>query len=459
VECRTPKAGTLPVMTTTPPQALLAYLQSIPQSLQSPIFPQLLKAAPNVQNAQQADVLHALLGAAGSFGSDIPTQPLTFPADHALHINMGTEWYWFSANLEVDGSEGLDKIGVLVLMTRNRAVSNALQPYDWGELDAQVVDTCANVTVATREACFIARRTPNTQWPAMGGSIEISAPGQPFVFACGPDSFRGGAGVLPLAIQVNDGTNLTIDLQVTSDLPVESAFFLQGKDGLTTGDRPGLYYSWPQLSVQGTVSAGGKSYSVHGKGWIDHQLMMTATNAPAPAPLPPPSAGFAPIAPCSGWSWCQFNLDNGDAITVAAFQAGTLRTEVLVPYGFYVRAEPGGWAAIPLLGSLAVDRFVPGIFGVLNPSAWTYQLTDWAGGSLVDVEVLPVPWYPDGSFASSNLSVYGETAVSVAMINHAPLNAQAGPGIAVTGAGYCESVGYEPLETYWKRGLAFLGES
>ena len=444
-------------MTITPSQALGAYLDSIPDYLRSPIFPELEEAAKQLQNAEQADVLQALLGAAGSYGCDLPTLPLSFPADHALHMRMGSEWYWLGANLEVDGSGGLDKIGVLVLMTRNRSVSNGVQAsFGWNELQAQIVDTSANITVATRDACFMARRTLNTQWPAMGGNVEISAPGESFVFACGTDSFRGGVDVLPLAIQIHDGPNLTIDLKATSDLAAQSAFFLQGLNGLTAEPRPGLYYSWPQVSIQGTVSAGGKSYSVHGKGWIDHQLMMGNTNPPPP-PVPPPSRGFAPVTPCDGWSWCEFNLDNGDAITVAGFQAGILRTDVPVPYGFYVRATPGGWQAIPLQGTLALDRFVPGIYGVLTPSAWTYQLVDaQTGGSLVDVEVLPVPWYPDGSFASSNLSVYGETAVSVAMIDHAPLNAQTGPGTVATGSGYCESVGYEPTDSYVRRALASL---
>ena len=251
---------------------------------------------------------------------------------------------------------------------------------------------------------------------------------------------------------------MTVDLTMTSALPVGAAFFLQGVQGITPEPRPGLYYSWPQLSVQGSVSVGGKTYAVQGTGWIDHQLMMDDTSALAP-PAPPPSPGYVPIPACNGWSWCQFNLSNGDAFTVAAFQIGTLRDDLLVPYGFYVARAGDQWLPIPLIGSLNLDRFIPGLEGVLIPSAWRYEATDWKGGRLVDIGLMPVPWYPDGSFATGNLAIQGETPVDVALVNYAPVNAETGSGQALTGSGYCESVGYEPVENYAERCLAYLNGS
>ena len=44
----------------------------------------------------------------------------------------------------------------------------------------------------------------------------------------------------------------------------------------------------------------------------------------------------------------------------------------------------------------------------------------------------------------------------VALVNAAGINAQNGSGTALTGSGYCESVGYEPLQSYVKRALAYL---
>jgi hypothetical protein len=69
-----------------------------------------------------------------------------------------------------------------------------------------------------------------------------------------------------------------------------------------------------------------------------------------------------------------------------------------------------------------------------------------------------VPWYPDGSFQTGDLGVPGETPVSVALVQRAPQNAQTGAGLALTGTGYCECVGYEPPGRYAERALLYLEE-
>ena len=308
--------------TMTPAAALTAYLNSIPQYLQSPLWPQLLAAAGQVRGATDAAIILQLMGAAASYGMNVPTS-VQFPRDHELHLDSGAEWYWLSCNLEVEGSNGLDRVAVLAAITRSRAVSLSVQQQaGWSDVECQVVDSVAIVTVATRNDSFIVRRSTNTQWPAMGGSATFG--NQPFMLGCGADSYTGFMNVLPLVVQIDDGSNMTIDLEMNSDLPPENAFFLQGVGGLTPMPAPGRYYSWPQLSVKGSVAVGGKTYAVKGSGWLDHQLMMHSTTAPV-AP-PPPQPGWVPVQHCAGWSWCEFNLDNGDALTAAGFQIGTIKT-------------------------------------------------------------------------------------------------------------------------------------
>jgi predicted secreted hydrolase len=151
-------------------EALVAYINSIPDYLRSGIYSELLEAASKVKTAESAAVILLLLGEGSSYGSEIPSAPIKFLQDHSLHLKSGTEWYWISCNLEVEGSDGLDKIGVPVVITRNRAVSLDVQKaVGWTDEEAQVVDTAATVTVATRKDSFIARRRPNVQWSAVGG--------------------------------------------------------------------------------------------------------------------------------------------------------------------------------------------------------------------------------------------------------------------------------------------------
>jgi len=330
----------------------------------------------------------------------------------------------------------------------------------WTDDEVQIVNSVATVTVATRTDSLIVRRSPNTQWPAMGGVVEFG--GNPFVYRCGPDVLSGSQDVLPLGVHIDDGTNMKVDLTVTSDLKAENAFFLQGTDGITGDPNPGFYYSWPQLTVKGSVSAGGKTYSVSGKGWLDHELSMASTakpQAPQP-PLPaPPQLGWKPLQTFVGWSFCAFNFDNGDAMAVSAFQNGPLRDRLVVPMGKYVRlaADGSGWERFDLAGTLELDSFIPCLENVMMPTDWTYRLTDQStGGKFVDLTILPVPWYPDGSFFVGNFEIEGETAVSLAVTDRAPLNTSSGRGKAFTGVGYCESVGYQPVETYVALALAYL---
>ncbi|HYE47148.1 MAG TPA: lipocalin-like domain-containing protein, partial [Caulobacter sp.] len=359
----------------------------------------------------------------------------------------------------VDGAPAGDQIHVLAVMARNRAVTPAVeQQCGWTPAQSQVVDSTATVTVSAGGVSKIVRRTPNVQWAALGGQTVFQS--EPFLYQCGPDSFAGpndaSRSPVPMTVVIEDGDNLNIQLTMTSPFAGENGLFLQGEKGLTPAPKLGVYYSWPQLAVTGTVVVEEATYPVSGTGWIDHQLMMYAPPAEAARPAAP-TAGWAPMQAFDGWSWCQFNLANGDAFTGAAFQTGGLKTDAFFEYGLYVSRTPTGFATTPLVGSLALDRFVPGLENVLLPTAWRYDVTDWGGGLAFDLTVAPGPVYPDGSFATGNLKVEGETPVTVTLLDRGPNNRQEGPCTVTTGQGYCESVSYEPPQQYVQRGLAFLG--
>lgn len=438
--------------TMTASEGLIASLQGIPPDMRPEFFPELLDAAGRMTTAQQAAVIHRLLGSASSYGSEVPQGPVQFPRDHELHLKAGLEWYWVGCNLEVAGTSGQDRIGVLAVMSRDRAVSNAVQEQaGWSDAQAQVVDSSATITVATRADGFIARRRPNVQWAMLGGITRFDT-GQ-FRYQAGPDSMQGSQKVLPLAVSINDGPDFTIDITLSSDLRPDKAFFLQGVDGITPPPSPGIYYSWPQLSASGTVTVRGQRYDVSGTGWIDHQLLMTSAGT---LPAPPRPPGWAPPADqFNGWSWCQFNLGNGDAFTASAFQLGPLRTKLPIPSGYYVRRQAGTWNPVPVVGSLDLDCFTPALGGFLQPTAWSYSASDLAR-QMVDLALVATPWYPDGSFCSGYLVTPCETPVNVALADRARVALATGPGIALTGTGYCESIGYEPEQRYLDRALAFL---
>jgi hypothetical protein len=433
-------------------EALVRFLDSIPDEQRPEHFEQLRAAAANVTEARQAGVISALLGPAVSFGSDTPQAKLIFPRDHLLHLNMGTEWYWLSFNVTVEGTDGCDRISGFATVKRVRSVSPDVQRQaGWTDVEAQIGATTATLTFATREHCEIVRRRPNIQWAALGGDVEFGE----FLFRNGPDFLKGSANVLPLVVHIDDAPNMIVDVTMSSPLPEGSAFFEQADKYKSAGAGAGFYYSWPQLTVEGSITVDTRTYKVHGSGWICHQMMMLLPPDPAARGVTS-TPNYAPTASVNGWSWCQFNLENGDAFTAVAVQSGTLRDTLLVPYGWYVRRNGDEWLQTYLTGFVHLDRFVPGLEGVLLPSAWRYTTTDLTGGRQIDAELLAVPWYPDGSFSDFDLQVQGETAVDVALTDYGRINTQTGSGRLLTGSGYCESVSYEPEERYVERALAYL---
>jgi len=78
-------------MTMTASEGLVAFLESLLDSMRPAYFDDLMTAASSMSDARHAGVLFTLLAGAGAYGSDTPSGKLQFPADHQLHLNMGTE--------------------------------------------------------------------------------------------------------------------------------------------------------------------------------------------------------------------------------------------------------------------------------------------------------------------------------------------------------------------------------
>jgi predicted secreted hydrolase len=440
-------------------EALLAQLDSIPDYLRPKepgVFKLMRDTAAKISPtggshaAGLAATIYQMSGIASGYGDVHPPTSISFPADHHLHLDCGNEWYWISCNLTAQGPDGPVKIGLLIDMLRIRVVSKAVQKQaEWSDEDCQVVWNAVTAVVADHKGGVITRRTPNVQWPRVGGKVGF--PDTDFVYRCGPDLMIGPPEVLPLHVTVDDGSNLAIDIELSTDMPAKSAFFLQGKDGITPDPTAGIYYSWPQLKVAGAVTVEGQSYGVTGVGWIDHQLLARANPPPPPPPVAQPQL--------DGWNWCQFNFDNGEAFTAAAFQTGAIGTNKLIPYGFYLRRNGDVWDPEWVVGGLAIDNLIPTLRGVLQPTSWTYAaltVQSPATPSPTEVLITPAPWVADGSFETPDLAVPSEVPVTVAAIRRTTAPDGAPVVVALGGAGYCEAVGFEPRDVYMRRAVAFL---
>jgi predicted secreted hydrolase len=428
------------------------------------------------------NIIHSLLGRAGNVGSDTipfkettPTYNLSFPTDHHMHGSMGNEWYWIGCHLDVtDEKNNKGKISILDTMQKIRSMGLKTQAKNnW--TDEQVCVSCNIATITTvmdNGDSNYYRRNVNEQWPLKGGQSSFSSAGESFSFQVGPDSFTGSVNVLPLRLIVNDGDNMQIDITFTNTdkLNTDTAFFLQGNPvtlgnggtGITPLPTPGIYYSWPQVAVTGTVSVGGHTYTVNsGTGWIDHQLMMTSVLNSEGVPDPLLFAETATNYPYNGWLWQYYNLENGNAFTGAGFLQGTIPTnnQIEMVYGYFL--EPNAqkqWNAIFIMGNLTMEDFqnfpsncsYPHSLPVSIPVKRAYtNLTNefYPPLSGHPISGQATPWYKDGSFNNPDGSLCTEFPADFV---------SATPDFHPNGVGYLESVGFEKVDQYRAYALGVL---
>ena len=436
----------------TPAEALAESMARIPPNDRpaDDVWTASLAAAQRVVSADDASLIYTLLAGGAACWAKPPPAALQFPRDHVLHLDTGPEWYWLTANLtEVGG--GPERFGLVVCLQRERILSEYVEREGgWRKEDAQLVQSQAVLTIATPDGERVVQQYRNV-WTPLGGEAAFGA--DPFLFQCGPDYFAGSVDVLPLTLHVEGGP-LGLDLAITSDLPAASAFFLQGDKGITAPPRAGFYYSWPQLNLAGTILANGITYAVEGSGWLDHECMSAII--PAGGLGGPPPKRWSPAFGIEGWTFCDFNLDNGDALILAGFQVGVLQTRLPAPYGFYLRREGDAWTPIPLTGEIEMDQFLPLTHDVMLPIAWRCRAKGVREAGLpMELIIEAAPFAVDGSFVGANLSVMAETPVAVTVST--PTTAPGGaPRVLTRGVGYCESVGYEPPARYMARALAAL---
>lgn len=403
-------------------------------------------------SAKQAATILWLLDAGADYGT--PAFPvnngLNLPADHLLHLDNGTEWYWFSANLQEVGGE--TRIGVVFFMTRTRLVSAEIQQQaSWTDAQAQLVHDIGTITFADADGAWIAHLPARACWP-IGGDTVVFPTKQAFTFQCGDDVIQGQyPDVLPVTVTAGDAGH-GFDLTFSSPLAAGEAYFRQFADGTIPEPKPGFYYSWPQLTVSGTVRRVGRTYQVTGTGWIDHELNM---RKPPPPPLPlPPVLDDTVTRAFGGWQWTQMNLSNGDAYTAVTLQNGPLSVNPVSHIGIYVERTADGWKRHLVTGAWHLDNYVPTLRDVLQPTSWTMAAKSALGA--VDISITPQVWLQDCSFEMANRQIYSEAPMT-AVVAAQSLPNGGGPA-SLSATGYCECVGTEVNVAYARRALAFLGE-
>lgn len=248
--------------------------------------------APESRGSSRLDLEGLLGGDATGFTRITAARPLEFPADHAPHQGVQTEWWYVTANLEDEQGRGL---GLHFTLFRNALRpeppvrnSDLAAAHVWmGHLALSDLDAGEH-----RVHERFAREVPGLAghdadpWRVYLEDWEL----------VGVEGFGESAGD-PLRpgfrLRAGHGDE-RIELELTAAKPL----VLQGDRGYSQkGPEPGnasLYYSATRLEAAGEWTIGGRTRSVRGRAWLDREWSTSV--------LP---AGTV------GWDWLSLQLSDG----------------------------------------------------------------------------------------------------------------------------------------------------
>ena len=215
--------------------------------------------------------------------------PLRFPADFGAHVDARVEWWYLTGALDA----GERTWGFQITFFR---------------VPAQLRGAEAS-RFAARQLVFAHAAVSDLAAAKLRHDQRIARAGFGIAEASFADTalvlgdwrlVRSDAGGLSryLARAASDGGGFAVDLALAATQPL----LLQGDAGISRkGPRReqfSRYYSEPQLAARGTLAVEGRSHTVEGRAWLDHEW--------SDAYLDPAAAG---------WDWIGITLDDGAALT------------------------------------------------------------------------------------------------------------------------------------------------
>ena len=256
---------------------------------------------------------------------------LVFPRDFGAHPEARTEW-WYATGCLADAAgvatgapTAKPAYGFQITFFRSRTEVDAAHPsrFAAGQLifahaavtdlargrlrhDQRIARSGFGIAAADMNDTAVTLR----DWQLQRSSIDIATHAA--------SHYRAQAH--------SDNAGFAIDLQLTSTQPL----LLQGSAGYSQkGPQPAQashYYSQPQLAVQGTLTLDGKTQTLQGRAWLDHEWSDSLLDPQA-----------------VGWDWIGMNLVDGSALTAfrlrradgsTLYAGGSLRTAGRPPRNF-----------------------------------------------------------------------------------------------------------------------------
>jgi predicted secreted hydrolase len=335
---------------------------------------------------------------AAGYTRALPGRPLVFPEDHGPHPDYQTEWWYYTGNL---ADAAGNRFGYQLTFFRR-----ALQPPQEVVQRASrwAADQAYMAHFAITDASLSQHQA--TEKLARGAAGLAGAQASPFeVWLEDWQVQETAPGVYSVHASADGGA---IDLLLRDS----QSLVLHGDQGYSQkGPDPGnasYYYSLTDLATTGEIQVGGKTYSVQGSSWMDHEF---STSALSPGQV--------------GWDWFSIQLDDGRQLMFFQLRGADGGID---PYSSGTLVEADGSTR-----HLAVDDFDIKVedtwksphSGGVYPSRWTVTLP---GEGLV-LHIAPLVRDQELNLTYN----YWEGAVNVEATSQSQ---------AVAGTGYVELTGY-----------------
>lgn len=292
-----------------------------------------------------ASDLGALLGGGSDqFRKAEPGQSIRLPADHGAHPDYRSEWWYLTGNLKDE--QGRD-YGIQWTLFRQGIEQQITSDNPW--LSPQLWLAQFAITDLGRGTHSQDERT-SRQGPGLAGASGGEYWLREWVLA------SEGESLFPATLQVQSKMG-ELNLKVSAAKPV----VLQGKAGYSEKS-PGnasFYYSYPRLTLSGTLTLKGETRNVTGQGWFDHEWS---------------SSVLAQWQ--SGWDWFSLQLADGRELMLFRLRTKPNRPEPENRYGILIERDGSSRVLAPESIVLTPGKTWRGPKGQPYPVEWQLKAAD-----------------------------------------------------------------------------------
>ena len=291
-----------------------------------------------------SDLGTILGGGSDQFKRAEPGQPIHLPTDHGAHPDYRSEWWYLTGNLKDE--QGRD-YGLQWTLFRQGIEQQMTSDNPW--LSPQLWLAQFAITDLGRGTHHQDERT-SRQGPGLAGAHGGEYWLKEWRLA------SEGESLFPAALKVQSKIG-ELNLKVSTAKPV----VLQGREGYSEKS-PGnasFYYSYPRLTLSGTLTLEGEARNVTGQGWFDHEWS---------------SSVLAQWQ--SGWDWFSLQLADGRELMLFRLRTKAGRAEPENRYGILIERDGSSRVLNPEQIHLTPGKTWRGPKGQDYPVEWQLEAAD-----------------------------------------------------------------------------------